>query len=169
MPGFPSGASGEDPTCQCKRHETLVWSLGREDPLEEEMATHSSILAWRIPWTEAPGGLQSTGSQRVRHGWSNLARTNKLCHTSGVGCPALESLPNPGVEPPSLTSPALAGVFFTTSAPWKAFKTLNKSQIIWIGMVSLLFLFMFKWFDKRKHRSWDRKTVSTTCGKLDLP
>ena len=47
--------------------ETWVRSLGREDPLEKEMATHSSILAWRIPWTEEPGGLQSTGSQRVRH------------------------------------------------------------------------------------------------------
>ena len=44
-----------------------IRSLGLEDPLEEEMATHSSILAWRIPWTEEPGGLQSTGSQRVRH------------------------------------------------------------------------------------------------------
>ena len=43
--------------------ETRVRSLGWEDPLEEEMATHSSILAWRIPWTEEPGGLQSTGSQ----------------------------------------------------------------------------------------------------------
>ena len=42
--------------------ETWVRSLGREDPLEKEMATHSSILAWRIPWTEKPGGLQSTGS-----------------------------------------------------------------------------------------------------------
>ena len=47
--------------------ETGVQSLGREDPLEKEMATHSSILAWRIPWTEEPGGLQSTGSQRVGH------------------------------------------------------------------------------------------------------
>ena len=44
-----------------------VRSLGWEDPLEEEMATHSSILAWRIPWTEKPGGLQSVGLQRVRH------------------------------------------------------------------------------------------------------
>ena len=43
--------------------ETWVRSLGREDPLEKEMATHSSILAWRIPWTEEPGGLQSMGSQ----------------------------------------------------------------------------------------------------------
>ena len=49
--------------------ETWVRSLGREDPLEKEMATHSSILAWRIPWTEEPGGLQPTGSQRVWHDW----------------------------------------------------------------------------------------------------
>ena len=47
--------------------ETWVESLGWEDPLVKEMATHSSILAWRIPWTEEPGGLQSTGLQRVGH------------------------------------------------------------------------------------------------------
>ena len=47
--------------------ETRVQCLGQEDPLEEDMATYSSVLAWRIPWTEEPGGLQSTGSQRVRH------------------------------------------------------------------------------------------------------
>ena len=47
--------------------ETWVRYLGWEDPLEKEMATHSSILAWRIPWMEELGGLQSTGSQRVRH------------------------------------------------------------------------------------------------------
>ena len=47
--------------------ETRVRSLGREDPLEKGMATHSSVIAWRIPWTEEPDGLQSMGSQRVRH------------------------------------------------------------------------------------------------------
>ena len=47
--------------------ETWVRSLGGEDPLEEGVATHSSILAWRTPWTEEPGGLQSTGSQRFGH------------------------------------------------------------------------------------------------------
>ena len=47
--------------------EMQVWSLGQEDPLEKEMATHSSILAWRIPWTEEPDGLQSMGLQRVKH------------------------------------------------------------------------------------------------------
>ena len=50
--------------------ETWVQSLGREDPLEKEMATHSSILAWRIPWTEEPGGLQSMGSQSVGYDWA---------------------------------------------------------------------------------------------------
>ena len=53
--------------------ETQVQSLGWEDPLGKEMVTHSSILAWRIAWTEEPGGLQSVGSQRVRHDWSDLA------------------------------------------------------------------------------------------------
>ena len=52
-----------------------IRSLGWEDPLEEGMATNSSILAWRIPRTEEPGVLQSIGSQRVRHDWSNLACT----------------------------------------------------------------------------------------------
>ena len=47
--------------------ETRVRSLGQEDPLEKGMATHSSILAWRVPWTEEQGGLQSMGLQRVRH------------------------------------------------------------------------------------------------------
>ena len=50
--------------------ETRVRSLGQEDPLEKEMATHSSIHAWKIPWTEEPGGLQSMGSQRVGHNWA---------------------------------------------------------------------------------------------------
>ena len=49
--------------------ETWVQSLGQEDPLEKGMATHSGILAWRIPWTEEPSGLQTMGSQRVRHDW----------------------------------------------------------------------------------------------------
>ena len=50
-----------------------IWSLGWEDPLVEGMATHSNLLAWRIPWTEEPGELQSIGSQRVGHNWRDLA------------------------------------------------------------------------------------------------
>ena len=51
------------------KQEKQVRCLGQEDPLEKEMTTHSSILAWEIPWTEEPGGLQSIGSQRVGHNW----------------------------------------------------------------------------------------------------
>ena len=67
--GFPGGASGKEPACQCRRQETWV----REDNLEEGMAAHMSIFAWRISWTEEPGRLQSIGLQRIRHDWSNLA------------------------------------------------------------------------------------------------
>ena len=56
--------------------ETCVWRLGQEDPLEKGMATHSSILAWRIPWTEEPGGLQSMGSQRAGHNWVTNTHMN---------------------------------------------------------------------------------------------
>ena len=76
--GFPGGASVKESACQCRRHKKYGWSLHQEDPLEEGMATHSGILAWRIPWTEEPGGLQSMGLQRVRHDWRYLARTNAL-------------------------------------------------------------------------------------------
>ena len=57
----------KNPPAMQETQEMWVQSLGREDPLEESMATYSSILAWRIPWTEEPGGLQSIGTQRVRH------------------------------------------------------------------------------------------------------
>ena len=63
--GFPGGPRTRLPMQE--NEEVLGRSLGWEDPLEKDMATHSSILAWRIPRTEEPGGLQSTGSQRVRH------------------------------------------------------------------------------------------------------
>ena len=61
--GFPGGLAVKNSAMQ----ETRVQSLGWEDSSEEGMATHSSILAWRIPWTEGPGGLESIGSQRVGH------------------------------------------------------------------------------------------------------
>ena len=63
--------------------ETRVWSLGQEDPLEKGMAIQCSILAWRIPWTEEPGRLQSMGSQRVGHDWSDFSTQ---AH-AGSSCP----------------------------------------------------------------------------------
>ena len=62
--GFPGGSGAKNPPA---KQEARIQSLSWEDPLEEEMATHSSTLAWEIPQTEEPGGLQSMGSQRVRH------------------------------------------------------------------------------------------------------
>ena len=61
--GFPGGSDINPPTVQ----ETWVLSLDQEDPLEKEMATHSSILAWRIPWPEEPGRLQPVGLERAGH------------------------------------------------------------------------------------------------------
>ena len=63
--------------------ETWVRFLDWEDPLEKEMATHSSILAWRIPWTEEPGGLQSTGLPRVRHD-SSVLEKEKVARVPGI-------------------------------------------------------------------------------------
>ena len=67
MTGFPGGSVGKELPAMQEMQETWFQSLGQEDPLEEVMATDSSILAWRIPRTEEPSCLQSTGSQRVRH------------------------------------------------------------------------------------------------------
>ena len=61
--------------------ETRVRSLGWEDPLEKKMATHSSILVWKISFTEEPGGLQSMGSQRVGHDWATNTNTNSRSTT----------------------------------------------------------------------------------------
>ena len=66
--GVPWWLSGKESACQfLPMQETRARSLDWEDPLEKEMATHSSILAWEIPWTEEPDWLQAMGSQRVRH------------------------------------------------------------------------------------------------------
>ena len=63
--GLPGGSAVKNSPAMQEMQETQVQSLGQEDPLEKGMATHSSILAWEIPWTEEHGGLQSVGLQRV--------------------------------------------------------------------------------------------------------
>ena len=73
--------------------ETPVRSLGWKDPLEKEMANHSSILAWKIPWTEEPGGLQSMGSQRVRHDFATKPPTRCLTCSQGLGMPSKANQP----------------------------------------------------------------------------
>ena len=76
--GFPGSSVIKN--LPAKTQETWVQSLGQEDPLEKGMATHYNILAWRIPWVEEPGGLQSTALQRVRHDWA----TTHTHHRQGV-------------------------------------------------------------------------------------
>ena len=75
--------------------ETWVSSLGQEDPLEKWTATHSSILAWRIPWTEEPGGLPFMGLQRVSHNWTTNTHRNKGTR---------EMISNPTAPPPSFST-----------------------------------------------------------------
>ena len=78
---LPRWHSGQESSCQCRRHkERQVWSLGREDPLKEEMATHSSILAWKIPWTEEPDWATVHG---VAKSWTWLSPhlTIAILHT----------------------------------------------------------------------------------------
>ena len=97
-----------------------LWSLSQEDPVEEDMTIHSSILVWRIPWTEEPGNLQSIGSQRVRHDWATketealLGSPCILCYTDrktqywDVCIILLEVLSHP-CPPPVFITPRLPG------------------------------------------------------------
>ena len=85
---FKIRVKGKDPPAM---QETQVRSPNGEDPLEKEMATHSSILAWRIPGTEEPGGLQSMGSQRVGHNWSDFAAV--------IGIASMIAAPSPPPDP----------------------------------------------------------------------
>ena len=83
--------------------EPQVQSLGQEDPLEEGMATHSSIPAWRIPWTEEPGGLQSMGLRRVGHGRNDSAQYG----------PSLSQEMNKYSTPGAVTETAFIYLFFS--------------------------------------------------------
>ena len=73
MLGFPSGSVGKESACNAADLGDSVWSTAQEDPLEEGVPTHSSIFAWRIPWTKKPGRWQSMRFQRVGHNWSDEA------------------------------------------------------------------------------------------------
>ena len=76
LPCFPGGSDSKESACN-------VGKLGQEDPLEKGMGTHSSILAWRIPWIEEPGRVQSLGSQRVRYDW--VINTNTYPSSRCIG------------------------------------------------------------------------------------
>ena len=76
--GFPGGSDSKESACNNlpATQETQFQSLGREDSLEKGMSTHSSILVWRIPWTEEPGRPQSVGLYRAGHNWENSTKSH---------------------------------------------------------------------------------------------
>ena len=76
--GFPDGAVGKNPSAMQEMQDTVAQFPGQEYPLEEEMATHSSIFAWRIPWTEEPGGIHSMGPQKSRTQLSTHTHTQEV-------------------------------------------------------------------------------------------
>ena len=78
--GFPGGSDGKESSSNAGVPSSIS---GAESPLEKGMAAHSSIFAWRIPWTEEPGRIQSMGSQRIRHDWTNNTFTFQLKKYSG--------------------------------------------------------------------------------------
>ena len=78
--------------------EMWVWSLGQEDALEKEKATHSNILAWEIPWTEEPGKLQSMSHNRVRHNSATKQQNKEVYKTKGPLCDLIGSIPYCSLE-----------------------------------------------------------------------
>ena len=92
--GSPGGSAVKNHPAMQEPQEIWVWSLGGEDALEKSIVTHSSILVWRIPWTEDPGGLQSIGAQRVGHNWSDWVCIHTHTHTHTHTSP-LEFARNP--------------------------------------------------------------------------
>ena len=117
--------------------ETQVRSLGWEDPLEKEMATHSSILAWRIPWTQKPGGLQSMGPQRVKHDWETdtFPFTLWVCSWECLPLSMIlvcweESLAR-GIPDSSQSSPPLPLTLNTGCQPGAVLPHLHAFQSIW--------------------------------------
>ena len=101
--------------CLPTMREIRVWSLGRENPLEKEMATNSSILAWRIPWTEERGRLQSMGSQRLRHDWATSLSECACVHVCAQSCLTLCDPMNC-----SLLGSSVQGIFLARILEWVA-------------------------------------------------
>ena len=153
--------------------ETRVPSLGQEVPLEEGMATHSSILAWRIPWTEEPGGLQATRSQRVGHDWSDLACTHAtvlkwivqwhLRHSQPCNFLILEHFPHPckWKPGPSLTPGSQHSTFRYFNSTQDMFSKFRFSW--WIHSSVIFSQYLHVWIlpiieieFSRCRRSWNR-------------
>ena len=136
--------------------ETQVQSLGQEDPLEEEMVTHSSILAQRIPWTEEPDGLQSMGSQGVRHD----RVTNTLVH-SIVIFPLLFKIYNSFFTVKCALHPTFIGSMFSTR--WKLWESRNCHIVPYVYSSPQHQVSSLKTGSpKQARRKWGRENPGTT-------
>ena len=118
------------------------WSMGQEDPLEEGMATHSSILAWRIPRTKEPGGLQSMGSQRVEHNWSDIVHTHTYfgsCFCHQIWRWIVQTI-NVIINISAFKSTTMLVVFYLTHS---FFFSLSPSFLDSFGFIVLFFMILF--------------------------
>ena len=109
--------------------ETWVQSLGREDPVEKEMATHSSTLTWKLPWMEEPGRLQSVGLQRVRHDWATKLNSSILhrCFTV-YGLPGCSVMSDSFSTPWTLAHEAPLSIGFLRQEYWVAISSSKGSS-----------------------------------------
>ena len=137
--------------------ETQVQSLGRDDLLEKEMATHSSILAWKIPWTEEPGRLQSMGSLRVGRDWATSLHLATYCRSVNISPVSLHIQHNAQLnEFSSLTSnttPKVHEFRFSkppTTYPWmkNPCSFLGQDLYIWVWLPSFTSAINFPFFHK---------------------
>ena len=159
---FSNGSASKESACKAK--DTGVWSLGQENPLEEEMTTHSSVLVCKTPWTEEPGGLQSMGRQRVGHSWTikhmvvvfscsvvSDSLQPKDCSPPGSSVPEISqarilehiALLQGSSQPRDWTRVfCIAGRFFTTEPPEKSlyFNFLKKKGIYFCDLKSSHFI-----------------------------
>ena len=129
---------GKESTCNAR---DPVQSLGREDPLEEEMATDSSILSWRIPWTEEPSRLQSTRSQRVGHNWASITICLALSQVFNIPAPPSLSTSWSFVIPRPAASSVRSSAWMPTSwsTPLSSFSVSSSFFFSFFSFLLLLF------------------------------
>ena len=150
-PGLPHWLSSKEFACNAGDPHLIP---GSGNTLEKGMATHSSILAWRISWTEQPGGLQSMGSQRHRQNWSNWACTNLLYHE--IPQKALKSLPQHHSSKASILGHSAFLIVQHSYPCMTTGKTIALTRWTFVGKVMSLFLiwcqrFVKAFLPKSKH------------------
>ena len=115
----------------------LVWSSGGEDPREKEMATHASILAWKMPWTEERGRIQPTGSKRVGRNWACTRRASaaaaKLLQSCPTLCDPIDGSPPGSPVPGIVQARALEWVAISFSNAWKWKVKVKSLSRVWLS------------------------------------